>query len=136
MLYTTIIEVPQWHGATAIEIIWTATGLVTVLFVLWMLYIVTVGYRETPSETLEKEASMAYVRREVVRLIQGGLVLTVGLYITFWVDNPPHSFITLTGLLATISLFLLALLVVVQSFLDWRARVKIINEMHEKGIHF
>jgi SNF family Na+-dependent transporter len=136
-LSTTIIEIPQWGHITLIEILWTTIGLFTVIFVLAMLRIVTLGMLGTPKGTIERDASVAYVRREIVRLLQGLCIFGVGVYVTFFAASPPGpAFITIPGLAITIALFGIAGSVVLQSILDWRARRKIIGEIQKRGIEY
>ena len=136
MFSSTLIEIPQWHGITILEAIWTVVGLITVILVLCMLKIVTEGWLSTPEGTIERDASRAYVRREVIRLLQGLCVFGVGIYVTFWVDSPPGpAYTTIAGLIVVIALFAIAILVALQSLWDWQARNRIIKELRQKGVH-
>lgn len=135
MIAVTLIQIPQWGTVTLLELIWTAIGGATVLFVLCMLNVVFDGFRATEKGTVERMAAGAYVRREIVRLAQGGLILGVGLYSDLQPPLVPGpGFVTPAGLILISSLYLLAILVVIQSFGDWHGRNEIIRELRRKGI--
>jgi len=117
-----LIPIPQWGTVSLIEAVWTLVGLVAVIVSGLSTPKVLVDYivakHAPPSALSDARVLLArgHVRRELIRLAQGLIILGVGLF----ADLTPNPFtsITLAGLVLTTGLVSLAALVALQSTLD------------------
>ncbi len=121
----TLIEVPAWGTMTLIEAVWLASGLLALIVTgrhLFPLYDDWRVAKSTGRPVLEKVA-WAYVRREIIRMAQGLCLVTVGAYAALQEQAiPGPAVVTITGLVLTVILLILALLISLQSVMDWRTR--------------
>ena len=123
----TLISIPQWGDATLIELLWFLTGvmmiLISTVYSLPRVYGDYVLTTRVPGAFTAGAVILAYgrIRREVVRIAQGFIVLTIGAWACLTPSPlPGPAVISLTGLVLTIGLFLLGLLTALQSVLDRR----------------
>lgn len=128
LMGTTLIEVPSWGTISLIEALWTLSGVVMLAASAWALpkvlgdYVIT---RRVPGHYSEARELLArgHVRREAIRVVQGLIVLGVGLFAAFTDPVSPGPVVTTPlGLVLTAGLFMLAILTAVQSVLDRRQR--------------
>lgn len=125
MLGTTVIEVPSWGNMTAIEAIWLASGLLAMFVTLLHIRLLYQDWRImlATGRPLLIETSWAYLRRETIRLLQGLCLVVIGAYAAVEPQAiPGKPVVTLVGLVLTVVLLTMALLISVQSLLDWRTR--------------
>jgi len=117
-----LIPIPQWGTVSLIEAIWTLVGILAVLVSLLSLPKVVVDFivaKHAPQGKLAAARVLlarGHVRRELIRLAQGIIILSVGIFADLQ-PNPLTS-ITLVGLAVTTGLVALAALVGLQSLLD------------------
>jgi hypothetical protein len=119
-----LIPVPQVGNVSLIEAIWTLVGMAAVLVSLYSLPRVISDYVisrheeavNPPLTTARVLLARGHVRREVIRLAQGLIILSIGVV----ADLQPNPFqsITILGLVVTMGLVGLSALVVAQSILD------------------
>lgn len=124
MVGARLIEVPAWGNVTLIEALWLSSGIFAVLFTMLHirpLYDDYVGARLSGREELMLVAT-GYLRREVIRLLQGLCLTTIGVYAAVQPSPLGRNVVTVTGLVLTGVLLTLAVLVTVQSVWDWRTR--------------
>jgi hypothetical protein len=125
---TLLIPVPQWGTASLIEIIWFVVGLCAFIFSMVAMpkvvtdYVLSRDAADRGSKVGKARLLLArgHVRREVIRLIQSGIIMGIGAYALV----QPNLFtkITPSGLILTIGLVALAVLVAFQSLLDRNQR--------------
>lgn len=144
LMGTTLIEVPSWGSVSLIEALWTLSGVVMIVVSAWALPVVVEDYvitKRVPGYYSDARALIArgHVRREVIRLAQGGIVTVVGLFAIFTDPaRPGPTLITPLGIVLTAGLIALALLTAFQSVLDRRQRdhaEALIGEARERGEH-
>jgi hypothetical protein len=125
---TLLIPIPQWGTASLIEIIWFAVGLCAFILSLVSTPKVLTDYgisKEAPDRgSVVGEARLllarGHVRREVIRLLQSGIIMSIGAYAL--VQPNVFTKITVSGLILTAGLVALAVLVALQSLLDRNQR--------------
>ena len=103
-----------------IELVWTLSGLGAVVVALATLPENIRDYRAAKtSNRVVQILAREYVRREVLRLVQGSLIASIGIY-ACWVPPPVPgpAQINVVGLILTGALIGVSLIVVVQSTLD------------------
>jgi hypothetical protein len=132
------VPLPQWGSANILEISWTMAGLV-VLLVAVPNYLEVRGTLATrlvrvPTENRPIATIIVggYVRREVLRMFKGALMVVLGV-VGMWQPNPTPSLASYTGLVLTAGLFVLGLTVAAQSLLDRRDRELIDDLQHVPG---
>lgn len=128
MVASALIEIPSWGSMTLVEAIWLASGLIACLFTgmhIEPLYEDWLLARNTERPVLGAVAG-GYLRRELIRFIQGVMLTTIGLYAAI---EPPAipgpAVVSLVGLVLTAVLLSISFLVSVQSVWDWRTRQQI-----------
>lgn len=125
---TVVITVPQWGTVTLIEAIWLASGLVAFALSLRRLPALLDDYRfaQMNQEDDLYVIARGYLRRELVRVLQAGAVISIGVYAAIQPSPVPGpAKITLVGLWLTATLISISVLVALQSYLDWRDREKV-----------
>lgn len=122
---TTLIEIPQWGTWTLIEALWLAAGVLALgvssvrIRVLWWDYQDTRALGEDDLRLLAR----GYLRREIVRIATATDIIAIGLYVGLQAAPVPGpAYVTVGALVLTAGLIVVALLVSVQSILDWRDR--------------
>lgn len=135
MIVTTAWRIPEWGDATIIEAIWLLSGVLATMFALKHIRPL---YHDLRVARLSKRpvltaVAAGYFRREVIRLMQGLCLVSVGVYAVF-IPNPipGHAVVTPTGLVLTAALFSVSILISVQSIWDWRTR-HIVQKLVEEG---
>lgn len=136
MIFTTLIEIPQWHTFTIIEAIWLFSGL---------LALAISGFRLRPllndlavaRKTGERDLyviARGYLRRELVRVGQALCIVGIGVYSA---SEPPAipgpAVVSIVGLVITAVLLVISFLVSLQSYLDWRDREEVRKILGEYG---
>lgn len=123
--HNTLIEVPAWGSATLVEILWLASGLMALLFSslrirpLWLDYQVTKRLKQEDLCII----AFGYLRREILRIVTAIDIALIGLwYVANSSPIPGPAKLTIGGLLITVGLFIISLIVSVNSVLDWRDR--------------
>lgn len=132
MFADAIWTVPAWGDASLIELLWTATGLLTILVTGWALVQVLRAFAAVVRLSSEAEPAVevrvlvllawGYVRRELLRVTTGLLILGVGVLASLTPSPGGRNFVTPTGLVLTAALFLIAFLTSAQSVLDAKQR--------------
>lgn len=128
MLATTLIEVPQWGNATLIELIWLMSGVFAMLFTAAHFPPLLKDYKTSKITNNRVVILMAqdYFRREVLRCLEGSLIVIVGGYASLTKPLVPGpAFITIVGLVITIVFLLFGTFVSIQSAWDWHSRTEI-----------
>jgi hypothetical protein len=124
----TLIEIPSWGSANLIEIIWTATGVGMIAVSVWALPRVIGDWiigRRIPGHYSKARTLLArgHIRREIIRLAQGGIVLTIGIYAVVQPNPLPGPVVVSPfALVLTVGLLALGALTGLQSVLDSRQR--------------
>ena len=129
MISQTVIGVPAWGSVTIIEAIWLLTGISAMFFTaahIRPLYDDWVAARLDGRPEIQLVAA-GYLRREVIRFLQGVCLMSIGLYAAASEPAIGKNVVTPVGLVLTMVLFLLAVLVSVQSWWDWRTRHELTN---------
>jgi heme O synthase-like polyprenyltransferase len=120
-----LVEVPSWGNASLIEIIWTVIGLGAVAVAAHALPRVVGDWhiaRDSNRFALRLIAR-GHVRREVIRLGQGAILLAIGLYACVTPSPAPGPVVvSLTGIILTAGLLAIGALVALESILDRRQR--------------
>jgi hypothetical protein len=123
----TVIEIPQWGSATLIEILWLASGLMALSFSSLRIHALWVDYQLTMRLGHADLCIIArgYLRREVLRIVTALAITFIGVY-SVLTDPllPGPARISISGLLITASLFVISLIVSVNSVLDWHDRIR------------
>lgn len=125
MLNATLIEIPSWGPLNLIEAIWLFSGVGALAFTtahVRPLYRDWVAAGMAGRPVLRLVAG-GYLRRELIRMTQGGCLSAIGVYAAL--EPPPApgpARISVIGLVITGMLLALAFLVSAQSWLDWRTR--------------
>lgn len=127
-LFTTLIEIPSWGNITLIETIWVLSGVITVAFCgshlrpLWHDYQLA---KEIPDRPILRIVTWSYVRREIIRLLQGLAIIGLGIY-TFTEGPvvPGPAVVTYVGLVLTAVLVMLNLTTSLQSWWDFHTRAQ------------
>jgi len=123
-----MIEVPSWGPVTLIEAIWLLSGLLALFvtaFHLSPLYDDWITAKSTGRVVLEK-TQWGYLRREVIRMLQGVCLTVIGVYAAAQPSPiPGPAYVTPVGLVLTGVLLALSFLVSAQSLLDWRMREQV-----------
>lgn len=132
MVAEAVWTVPAWGDASLIELLWTATGLLTILVTGFYLAqvlrsfagVVQLAAETQPAVGVQVLVVLAwgYVRRELLRFTTGSLIFGVGVLAIATPSPTGRSFVTPTGLVLTAALFLIALLTSAQSVLDGKQR--------------
>lgn len=122
---TTLIEIPQWGDWTLIEAIWFGAGLLALCVASLRVRALWLDYRYARALGAEDLHLLArgYLRREVLRIAQAVIVVSIGLYAGLQPPAiPGPARVSTVGLIITAGLIAIALLVAVQSSLDWHDR--------------
>lgn len=126
MLGVTLIRIPAWGTANIVELIWLLGGITTVIYTCSHLPELArdLAAAAGSSRRALREVAWGYLRREVIRILQGVCISVIGIYASVTPPAIPSAgdFVTPTGIILTCVLFLQGLLVVGQSFWDWRTR--------------
>lgn len=123
-----MIEIPQWGNVTMVEAIWLTSGLLALAVSSLRLpaLIRDLHYAQWLGDDDLCVIARGYRRREIVRILQAGAVIAIGVYAA---AEPPvipgPARITWVGLWLTATLISMSLLVALQSLLDWRDREKV-----------
>lgn len=129
-----VFHVPQWGNATLLEILWTLIGLGILAVTVPNYFSIRKDLR-VPAALSEKREQLAakvivegHIRREMLRILKGMTIVTIGL-ISMWVPNEPHHATTIGGVdvITTVGFFTIGILIAVQSYLDKVGR----NVVHE-----
>lgn len=131
--HNSLIEVPEWGTANLIEILWLFSGLMALSFAglrirpLWIDYQLSkrLGYDDL------RIIARGYLRREALRVVTAASIIFIGSY-TCLVDSvvAGPARVTVGVLIITAALFVISLIVSVNSILDWRDRaltIEIVN---------
>lgn len=134
MTAATLIQIPAWGNANLVELIWLGSGLVTILYTASHLGELARDLKaaRTSRRVGLSQVAWGYLRREIIRVVQGVCISVIGVYA---VSQPPAipklgDFVTPAGLILTGVLFAQGLLVSGQSFLDWRTRRSIQESLY------
>ena len=121
----TLIEIPQWSTVNLIELVWLCSGALALVFALARLRPLSTDYTNARASGEPDLVIIArgYLRREIIRVGQAASIIGIGLYAAL---EPPAipgpARVSITGLVITAALISIALLVALQSYLDWRDR--------------
>lgn len=134
LLASTYWHIPEWGNLTLIEAIWLLSGIVTILACVRHLPTLYADWRLARkltqgdgSKKYLEVVSFSYVRREAVRLLQGSLIVGLGIYA--WLQPPPPNgatIVTPVGLMVTAVIVLIGASAAVQSWWDQHTRVQIL----------
>lgn len=125
---TTLIQIPSWGSATLIELIWTSIGFAVVLLTLLSLPDIVRDWAaalRSGSELIETLA-LSYIRREILRNVQGAVIAAIGVYVSVTPSLAPGPAVTtVSGLILTVGLLAIGFITGLQSFLDRRTRHRV-----------
>lgn len=134
--HNSLIEIPEWGTITLIEVLWLASGLMALAFAslrirpLWIDYELTKRLGDADLYIIAR----GYLRREALRIVTALAITFIGAYSVL--TNPAFSGparVSVGGLLVTASLFVVSLIVSMNSILDWHDRVRTM-EIIRRGI--
>jgi hypothetical protein len=137
LLGTILIPIPAWGNVNLIEMVWSISGALLILFTL-------IHLPELRRDRLAANASgkpalqmiaWSWYRREIVRFLIGCCILSIGIYSAV---QPPLPVVgnhtTVTGLVITAVLLSIGVLSTVQSAWDWRTRRELIHLLRSDGM--
>lgn len=136
--HNSVIEIPSWQTVTLIEALWLASGLMALAFASLRIHPLWVDYELTKRLDQEDLCIIArgYLRREVLRIVTGAAITIIGVYAVSTNSLVPGpARVSVAGLLITASLFLISLIVSLNSILDWRDRANTIAIVLKRGTH-
>lgn len=128
--HQTIIEIPQWGRVTLIEALWLLSGLMALCFAVLRIRPLWDDYQSSKRVGEEDLCVIAfgYLRREALRVATALCITYVGVWVCLTKSIVPGpARISLSGLFLTIALFIISLIVSIQSIMDWRNRNKTIE---------
>lgn len=122
MLAEHLIHVPQYGTVSLLELAWTISGVMLLTVVAANLHDLfdEIGLRPGVRGAKERQASIvivrSYYRREFIRLFKAVIVTVIGVV----ADIAPNltEYTNTTGIVLTVGLFILSLLIGLQSILD------------------
>lgn len=128
--HNSLIEIPEWGSISLIEILWLASGMFALgvssmrIMPLWSDYQLT---KQLDHKDLCIIAR-GYLRREILRIVTALIITFIGVYtVVTYPAMPGPARVSVAGILITAGLFLISLIVSIQSILDWRDRAKTIE---------
>ena len=136
--HNSLIDIPSWGRVTLIEILWLASGLMALTFAslrvkpLWVDYTITKHLDQQDLCII----AYGYLRREVLRIITASSITFIGIYVCVTTPvTPGPARVTVTGLILTACLFVISLIVSLNSVLDWRDRNNTIAIVTKRDAH-
>ena len=129
-----IIHLPEYKTVNLVEAVWMATGIFTVLFCARHIRPLLKDYnlarnlvKSDPAKEYLLIVSFSYVRREVVRMFQGALIIGLGIYAMSLPSPGGHAVITPVGIVVTGVLMLIGASAALQSWWDNNTRGHILR---------
>ena len=133
-----LIEIPSWGRVTLIEVLWLASGIMALAFATLRIQPLWIDYQIT--KRLGKQdlciIAFGYLRREILRIVTASSITFIGIYVCVTSPMiPGPARVSITGLIITACLFLISLIVSLNSILDWRDRNNTIEIVNRRNGH-
>lgn len=136
-LGVTFIEIPSWGNATLIEAVWLLTGVAALGFTLAHLRQLRDDHSlaSRTDRPVLRRIAFGYYRRELIRLVAGGIITAIGVYATVEPSAVPGpARVSLVGLFITAGFVAIAAANAVASWWDWHDREQIQSDL-DKGLN-
>jgi len=125
--HNSLIEIPEWGTINLIEVLWLASGLMALTFAslrirpLWVDYELSKRVGDADLCIIAR----GYLRRETLRIVTALAITLIGVYSVLTDPAiPGPARVSVAGLLITVGLFVISLVVSINSILDWHDRVR------------
>ena len=135
-LATRLYEVPQWGTATLPEVIWLFSGVLALFFCAAHLPSLVRDYRAARTvkssgaglnqPRVLRLVAWSYVRRELIRLVQAGIIAGFGIYGTVIPPAAPGpAVISILGIILTGLFLIINFSVALMSWWDFKTRSQV-----------